>query len=86
MKRKSDFELRDVADMGIIVPLGKLNCNALMTLNETGIMIWNLLENDCTIEQIVKAVADEYDADEKDIAADVNKFIAKLESAGLLDE
>ena len=55
MKIKAGFILKDVAGKTFVVATGELSkkFKGMITLNETGKFIWNLLENDITKEEIV---------------------------------
>ena len=46
MKIKENLVLRQVADTWTVLPLGKdiINFDGMLTLNDTGAMLWQLLE------------------------------------------
>lgn len=86
MKIKSGFMLKEVAGTNIVVPVGKgsIDFNAMITLNESGAFLWELLEEEHTVEELVTALTAEYDVDKATAEADINKFIETIKSAGLL--
>ena len=88
MKIKEGFLLRQVGDNHIVVPVGTqmVDFRCIITLNETGAFIWNVLQKPCTAEDVVKAMLGEYDASVEVIAADVAAFITAMREKGLLDE
>ena len=88
MKIKKDFVLRDVAGQSIVVPVGEaaITFNAMITLNESGKLLWENLLNDITEEQLVTALLHEYDVSEETAKADVSAFLNKMREADLLDE
>ena len=46
MRIKDNFVLRQVADTWCVLPLGEatLNLNGMLTLNDSGAMLWQTLE------------------------------------------
>ena len=81
MKIKDGFILRDVGDRTFVVATGELSksFNGMITLNETGKFIWNLLAKGESKESIVAQIMNEFeDADRKVVEADVDAFIDKL--------
>ncbi len=87
MKIKQGFVLRQVADATIVVPSGKasLDFNGMITLNETGAFLWSLLENETTVDEMVEAMLADYEVDEATARAGIERFVAKLDSEGLLE-
>jgi len=86
MKRSEDFSLRNVGGQDILVPLGAkvLDMNALITLNATGRIVWELLEQDRTLDYLVTEVVKEFDIDEDSARGDVQAFLDELGRLGLL--
>ncbi len=88
MKVKEGFILRNVADATVVVPTGKasLDFNGMITLNDTGAFLWRQLENDVSMDDILKAMLSEYDVDEATARGGIERFIEKLRAEGLLLE
>lgn len=85
MKLKDGFILREVAGQIVVLPSGNdLNLNMMITLNETGKFIWNLLEQDIEEADIVSAILKEYKVDKAAAEAAVTGFIRKLNEHGFL--
>ncbi|MBR7071139.1 MAG: PqqD family protein [Clostridia bacterium] len=87
MKLKYDFVINSVADKMIAVPIGKdtEDFNGFIKLNNVGASIFTMLKEDCTEEQIVSALQNEYeDATNEEIRETVKEFIARLEKEDLL--
>lgn len=86
MKVKDDFLLREVAGCYVVVPVGQnaVDFNGIVNLNETGAFFWEMLQNDITEQELLAAVLDKYEVDEKTAKADIKSFIAKLEENDLL--
>ena len=79
MKLKDGFILRDVAGQTVVLPSGKdMDLNMMITLNDTGKFIWQLLETEKTEEELVNAILSEYDVDKVTASVAVSNFIAEL--------
>jgi len=76
-----DVVAREIEGEVIIVPLiagiGDAE-DELYTLNETGQAIWQKLDGQRTLGQVVAALADEFDAPQSDLEADVLGFATEL--------
>ena len=86
MRIKEGYVLRNVADSGVIVSMEELDCNHLMTLNQTGMDLWEMLQNDSSLEDLVQQMLSSYDVDEETLRKDISLFLDKIREAGLLDE
>lgn len=88
MKVSDKFVLRQVAGTWIVLPVAEktINFNGMLTLNETGNMLWHLLEKECTREALAEALTNEYDVTYSEALADVDEYIDKLQRAGCLEE
>ena len=88
MKIKSGFILRDVAGKTFVVATGELSkkFKGMITLNETGKFIWNLLANDITKEEIVNKMLEVYEGvDRAIVEKDVDIFVDKLKGDNILE-
>ena len=88
MKVKENFVLKNAADTWVVVPVGcdTVDVNRLLTLNESGVMLWRALEHGADREALVKTLTDEYDVSENVAAADVDAFVDALIQAGCIEE
>ena len=86
MKINKEYVLREIAGDYIIIPVGKtvLEFNGLITVNEVGVFLWNMLQEEITMDDLVKAVLSEYDVEEAVARADIQEFLDKLIEAGVL--
>lgn len=86
MKLKEGFVLRCVGGHSIVVPVGAqtVDFNCMITLNETGAFLWQQLLEERTVEELTSALLDEYEVEPATAAADVARFIEKLQQAELL--
>ena len=88
MKISDKFVLRQVAGEWIVLPVAEktVNFNGMLTPNETGVMLWKLLQQSSTREALAQALTDEYDVTFEEALADVDEYLSKLEGAGCLEQ
>lgn len=88
MKISDKFVLRQVAGAWIVLPVAEktIDFNGMLTLNETGLMLWKLLEKGSSREALAQALTDEYDVTFAEALADVDEYLGKLERAGCLEK
>ncbi|MFR2407169.1 MAG: PqqD family protein [Eubacterium callanderi] len=87
MKIKNGYMLREVAGEAVVVPTGEatLNFQGIISLNETGALLWKELEQGCEKKDLVQALLDEYEVDAETAEKDVNEFLQRADDAGLID-
>lgn len=83
---KEDFVLRQIADLWVVLPLGDqtLDFSAMLSLNESGAMLWKALEAGAGRNGLIAALTAEYEVSDAEAAADVDAFLDKLAQAGCL--
>ena len=88
MKPKDGFLLREVDGTSIVVATGDAatEFSGLITLNQTGTLIWKCLETGATEDDMVAKLISEYDIDEESARRDVKAFVTRALDAGLLEE
>ena len=86
MRVDKEFVLREIAGDYIIIPTGKtvLEFNGLITVNEVGVSLWNMLQNEVTLEELVQGILDEYDVEEEVAREDIQEFRDTLVAGGIL--
>lgn len=87
MKLKENFALRPVADTWVVLPLGEesVNFNGMLTLNESGALLWQALEKGGDREALADALMAEYVVDRTQALADAEAFLEKLRKVGCLE-
>ena len=86
MKIKEGFLLRQVAGETVVIPTGEtMDLNMMITLNETGTVLWEKMQEETTEEALTAALLAEYDVDEKTAAEAVSGFVAKLNENGITE-
>ncbi len=88
MKIKSGFKVRKMCGSSIVVAVGKESSdfNGMITLNDTGELLWNSLSVGATEQELVDLIIKEYEIDEQTARGDVQEFINKIKGAGFLEQ
>ncbi len=84
MKLREGYLLKEVAGNHVIIPVGNISFNSMMTLNETGVLIWKCLEKGLTEDDILSAFLEEYNVEEEKARQDIAAFIERLKKANVL--
>ncbi|MBQ9887094.1 MAG: PqqD family protein [Lachnospiraceae bacterium] len=88
MKIKSGFIMREIAGEYIVVPTGRaaVDFNGIITVNETGMFIWNLLKEDSSEDELVDKLLEEFDIDRETACADVKEYLENMRAAKILED
>ena len=87
MKLSENFILKQVAGSYIVLPLGEstLDFNGMITLNESGVLLWNTLKQECDFNKLIDVLTSEYKVSREEARADINEFLNKLTDAGCIE-
>lgn len=87
MRIKEGYMLREAAGETVVVPFGEeaLNFQGIISLNETGALLWRQLEQGCEKKALVQALLDEYEVDAETAEKDVAEFLKLTGDAGVID-
>ena len=77
--------LKEVAGSYIVIPVGQVDFTAMITVNETGAFLWELLGNDCDIAHLCAKMTAEYDIDEATAMRDIQSFVKILTDNNLVE-
>ena len=88
MKIKPGYLLRKVVEVYVIIGVGSdaYAPNQIMSLNETGALLWRCLETGAEKQELVDAILNEYDTDAGTAEKDVDAFLSQLREKALIDE
>ena len=77
---------RRIAGETLIVPVrGRVSdLDAIFTLNEVGVCVWQLLDGQTDVTSIAETVALEYDAPFETVRQDVVELLESMAQAGLI--
>jgi len=75
-----DIVTRKTGNEYVLVPVANniADMNSVYTLNETGAFIWDLIDGNRNIEEIIKALTEEYDINQQSASEDVISLIKNM--------
>lgn len=84
--RADDVIARNIAGETIIVPVRSRvgDLDSIYALNDVGSRIWQLIESNVPVKQIIETVCEEYETDAEDATRDVLELLDSLREAGLV--
>jgi hypothetical protein len=84
--RSSAVVSREIADETLVVPIrgGAGDLNSIFSFNPIGSDLWDLLEQEVSVEEMTSWVTDHYDVGEEKAFADIREFVGELLGAGLV--
>ena len=88
MKLIEGFSIRTILDETVIIPTGKAgHClSGLISVNETGEYLFELLQAEQTMESLVTEMLEEFEVEKETAEADVKAFVNVLIENGMLEE
>ena len=88
MKVSKEFILREIAGEHILVPIGTAaaNFNGLISMNEVGRFLFDLLAEERTPQELADCVCGEYDVPPETALQDVENFLQQLREIGAMLE
>ena len=86
MRLIEDHILRKVHGNVVLVPLSdrETDFNGMIALNHTGEFVCRMLQQDTNRERLIEGLALEYEMKPEQVAADVDAFLAELDSCHML--
>ena len=84
--KSSELTTRAIAGETLIVPItGRVgDLDSIYTLNEVGSRIWQLINDQIKVRQIVESVSEEFEVTREEAERDVIELINSLAEAGLI--
>lgn len=88
MKIKDEYVLQNIADRWVVVDTNarSVNFNKILSLNESGRFLWQMLENGAEVADLESALADHFGIGTERATEDVGAFTSELEKLGCIDE
>jgi Coenzyme PQQ synthesis protein D (PqqD) len=88
VRRSRNVVSRIVADEAIVVPIrrGAADMDSIYTFNDTGSMLWALIEKGRSVAELAEKLQSEYGIGAEQAAADTANFLAELSNAGLIEK
>ena len=88
MKIKQGFVAREIAGEYILIPVGEtaMQVRGMISLSESGYLIYQKLQQDCEKVDLIRAVLNEYEVEQSVAEAEVEAFLDQLRQLNLLIE
>ena len=85
-KIKEGFVVRTIAAQTVAVPVGKrtTELHGVITLNESGCILWKALEKGADIEQLTALLAEQYEVEPDQAKRDAENFLESLREQKVL--
>ena len=85
-KIKSGYVSREVAGEFLAIPVDpELDSSNIVILNPVSGLLWEKLQSECTLPQLVKAVTDDFKIDEVTAESDIKEFLEMLKESNMLE-
>lgn len=84
MIRNSQFIKRKIGDKNVIIAVGEASktFNGMISVNATGAFIWDCLEKETTMEELVAALVEHYEVEVAVAEENATAFIKTLREVG----
>lgn len=88
MRVKNHFIFRKIAEENLLIPTGEaaLTTKGLIAMSESGSLLYQKLQDDCTREDLIAALTAEYDVSEATAGEDVDAFLEQMRQLDMLVE
>lgn len=87
MKTNPQYVLRQIAQSWIIFSLEQTEeASHIMSLNESGALLWQRLEKGCDLQELARVLMEEYGLPAQQAREDAAEFVEKLRAAHCIAE
>ncbi len=84
-KIKSGYVSREIAGEFLAIPVDpELDSSNIVILNPVSGLLWEKLQGECTLAQLVKAVTENFTVDEATAESDIKEFLQMLKKSNML--
>ena len=85
---RSGYVVREVAGEFLLIPVTAQEDQPgqMAVMNETGKFLWEQLQEEKTMEQLLAAMTEEYDVSPEEARADIEEFVRMLREHQLMAE
>ena len=87
MRIKKDFEITDVAEESLLIPVGEnaSNFSGIVVLSETAAFLLKQLSSDKTPEELIELLTKEYEVDVPKAKIDIDKAIQLFKELDIIE-
>lgn len=88
LKVRKDFIIREIAGEIVIIPVNEaaVHFQGIMSLNESGKLLWDRLQEDVSEDTLIAALLEDYDTTHDVAKHDVSVFLDQLRKQNILQE
>ena len=88
MKVSNRFIFRNVAQEHLLIPVGKaaMEVKGLIAMSESAAMLYEMLQKECSREDLIAALMAEYEVDEAVATEDTEAFLNQMRQLNMLVE
>lgn len=86
-KIRNGFIIRKIGGQIMAVPTGKMTSeiHGMISLSESGELLWNVLVNGAEIEALADVLVENYEIDRETALSDSERFVSTLKKQGVLE-
>ena len=85
-KIKFGYVSREVAGEFLAIPVApELEASNIVILNPVSMLLWEKLQNECALPQLVEAVTENFAIDEATAESDIKEFLQMLKESNMLE-
>jgi hypothetical protein len=86
LKLDKEYVLRQIGDDYVIVPVGNaaLGFNGMITVNETGVSLWEQLVKGTSKEGLLQTLLETYEVTQEEAEKDIDEFLDVLYKNNIL--
>lgn len=86
MRAKENLVYREIAGEHLLIPIGEYaqKYNGIISLNDSGLFLWKLLQEEQTRDSLLTSMLHEYDVTAEMAGRDLDAFLAMLLERELL--
>lgn len=88
IKIRSGYDIHKVLNEHLIVGTDSETYmpNCIMSLNETGLFLYNILKDGANEETLIEKLVAEYDVEKDEAVTDIQAFLQQLKDRNMLEE
>ena len=88
MRVSDQFILRTIADEKLLIPVGEaaIHVKGLISLSESGALLYDKLKDGCSREDLIAALTAEYEVSIDEAAQDTDAFLNQMRQLNMLVE
>jgi hypothetical protein len=85
-QRNPDYIFRKIVDELVLVPIRQnvADMDCIFTMNAIGAFVWERLDGQTALSDLLVAITDEYEVDADVAAADLEQFLGEMAAAGAI--